>query len=433
MTAIQQNPSVKPGTPDPIFGTDGTVTLWDLVKGYPGFSVLHLFKGMSNDSEGKTIFSAQLHHNDHFVYALGRLNDDGQLDTTFANNGLSYGNFIANVGCAGGKLTVQKNESGKIYMLGWTEHSTTNGWADLVVACFDKNGKPDLTFADSGRRIIETPSDLELHLDSCSLHIQPDNKLLIATHYSKRTDPSHTTGVLLRLLPDGSLDNEFNGNGRWEFKLPDLPNASTAISVCVSQGQKIVIAGHAQFQTSKNTAVFARLNANGQIDASFGDLATPGFHVVQVAERTTQFNALVERSDGSLIGAGAASTAGKQVTAGLLVAVTSNGIPHRLFNNGKPLLTQFDETRDNGWATAFVQTDNRFVVASKQNWVFVARFQSDGKLDVTFNDEGYTALDSQIRNEPVLLTSRQDGRIIVSANVLGVAPEGIGLARCYFI
>ncbi|WP_447788425.1 hypothetical protein [Pseudomonas farris] len=430
MTAIQQNPRVKPGTPDPIFGTDGTVMLRDLVKDDPEFSVLHLFKGMSNDSEGKAIFSAQMYRNDHFVYVLGRLNNDGQLDTTFANNGLSYGNFIANVSCAGGKLTVQKDESGKIYMLGWTEHSTTNGWADLVVACFDKNGKPDLTFADSGRRIIETPSDLELHLDSCSLHIQPDNKLLIATHYSKRTDPTHTTGVLLRLLPDGALDNEFNGNGRWEFKLPDLPYASTAISVCVSQGQKIVMAGHVQFQASKNTAVFARLNANGQIDASFGDQAMPGFHVVQVADRTTQFNALIERSDGSLIGAGAA---GKQLTAGLLVAVTSNGIPHRLFNNGKPLLTQFDETRDNGWATALVQTDNRFVVASKQNWVFIARFQPDGKLDVAFNDKGFTELEAGIRREPVLLTSRQDGRIIVSANVLGVNPEGVGLARCYFI
>lgn len=431
MTAIQQTPSVMPGTPDPIFGTDGTATLWDLVKDYPGFSVLHLFKGMSNDSEGKTIFSAQMYRNDHFVYVLGRLNDNGRLDTTFADNGLSYGNFIDQVNCAGGKLTVHKNESGKIYMLGWTEH-TTNGWADLVVACFDKNGKPDLTFADRGRRIIETPSDLELHLDSCSLHIQPDNKLLISIHYSKRSDQTHTTGVLLRLLADGSLDNEFNGNGRWEFKLPGLPNASTAISACVSQGQKIVLAGHVQFQTSKNTAVFARLNANGQIDTSFGDQAMPGFHVVQVVDRTTQFNALIERSDGSLIGAGAASTAGKQVTAGLLVAVTSNGIPHQLFNNGKPLLTQFDETRDNGWATTLAQTDNRFVVASKRNWVFVARFQPDGNLDVAFNDKGFTELDTNVRSEPVLLTSRQDGRIIFSTNVLGTSPEGVGLARCYF-
>ncbi|MGV8888212.1 MAG: hypothetical protein ACOH2P_09245 [Pseudomonas sp.] len=429
MTTVHRNPSVQPGTPDPAFGDQGTLTLHDLIKD-PEFALPRLLKGLSSVSQGKTIFSAQMYRNDLYVYVLGRLDGNGRLDTTFADRGFIAGNFVASQSSAGGKLAVQESESGKIYMLGWTER--TDGWADLVVACFDKKGKPDLTFGESGRLIIETPPDLELQTDMSSVHVQPDNKLLISPSYLSLSVSRPATGVLLRLLPDGSPDSEFSNNGRWEFKLPGLPNASTAITACVSQGEKIVIAGYAQFKEQKNTAVLARLDANGQIDASFGDKARPGFHVVEVADRTTQFNTLIERSDGSLLGAGAASTAGKKETAGLLVAVTPNGTPHQLFNNRKPLITQFDEQRDNGWASALAQTDNRFVVASTGSWVYVARFQPDGQPDTGFNGKGFTNLDSESRSEPVVLTSGMEGRIIVSANTIGLGPEGVGLARCFY-
>ncbi|WP_288096178.1 hypothetical protein [Pseudomonas sp.] len=424
------NPSNQPGTPDPDFGDQGTLTLHTLIND-PEFVAVHLFKGIAGDSQGGTIFSAQMFRDDRYVYALGRMDERGELDMTFADRGLTFGNFVAKHSSAGGKLAV--SQGGKIYMLGWSERA--DGWADLVVACFDHNGKPDPAFGQNGRVIIPTPPDLELHTDLSSIHVQPDNKLLISPSYTSLSVSKPAIGVLLRLMPDGSSDTGFSNNGRWEFTLPDHPKSATAIGACLSQGENIIIAGHVQFGAQKDDAVVARLSHDGQIDSSFGDRSLPGFHVVEAPGYATRFNALIERSDGSLVGAGGANMSGEQQTAGLLVALTPNGTPHQLFNNRKPLITRIDDTVDIVWVTALAMTENKFVVASggrQSTSIYLASFLPDGQPDRNFNGKGYTDLDSESRDDPVVVTSGLGGRVVISANVLGLSPEGVGLARRFY-
>lgn len=428
MTTTFLDPSVQPGTPDPEFGEDGTVTLYDLIED-PEFTATRLFTGMASDSQGRSIFSAHMYRKNLFVYVLGRMDEHGRLDATFANRGLIVGNFVATRSSAGGKLAIQQSENGKIYLLGWSERE--DDWADLAVACFDHKGNPDLTFGQGGRVIITTPPGLELKTELSSLYLQPDNKLLISPGYLSLTSKP-VAGVLLRLLPDGSPDSEFSDNGRWEFKLPDLPNAATAIGTCLFQGQKIVIAGHAQFRNQENDAVLLRLNQDGQIDSGFGGPARPGFHIVQVPDHTTQFNALIERSDGSLIGAGTASMTGEQKSSGLLAALTPNGTPHQLFNNGDPLISRFDEEHSIGWASALTQTDNKFVVASRGHSVYLASFLPDGQPNTDFNEKGFIDLGTASITDPVVVTSSGRDGIIVSANAYSIGPEGVGLARRFF-
>lgn len=430
MTLSNAKSSGLPGKPDTDFGNDnGMAYLQDLLGRDPAFEVLALFRGIYSDLQGKTVFSAEVFHEDRYKYVLGRINADGTGDPTFADNGLRLGSFAHPASCGGGKLTVQENGAGHIYLQGWTENLT--GWSDLAIACFDQHGQPQTSFGDNGNLIIETPSDQELMTDSCAVHVRSDGKLLISFNYMQRNGSLITTGVVLRLLPNGQPDTSFNGSGRWQFTLAD-PLASTAINGCLSQGKSIVLAGYVRSTPGDNRAFFARLEDNGQIDTTFGDPRSPGFHYIDLTDKSTLFNAVIERPDGTLIAAGAAASKSDTSVAGLMVAMTPQGSPHLMFNQGKPLLTQFDEGRDNDWSSALAQTDNKIVLTTSKWWALVARFNPDASLDTAFNGTGYTEADFTVPNPPVQLISRQDGRVIVSANITGIKPDGLGIMKCFF-
>ena len=432
--STSNNASVThPGTLDPDFGIDGVEVLQEILKDHGDFTVRYRFKGLATAVDGKLLFSASLYRDgdDHYVYGLGRLNADGSLDKSFGTNGLATGDFLPSVPAGGSRLAVKS--AGNILMLGWTWRNASNGWADLVVARFNSEGKLDISFAEQGRCILPTRDHEELTEDSATVHVQGDGRILVSANYSTRGNLEQTVGVLYRLLPDGALDASFNGNGKLEFKLPD-PDAATAINACISQGSdhKIVFVGHARFIPDLKTALFARLNSDGTPDTGFGSPKTPGLHRMDSIKDHATFNALIKRVDNSLVGAGQVGLNGAESTRGLMRAITPEGAVHQLFNNGNPLLSQFDSNHDNGWQCIMQTRAGHLVTASTGNWIYIAQFNADGTLNSAFNNKGYNDMQSGPRSSPVLLTERGDQRVIAGANVLGFDPDGVGQLRCFF-
>ncbi|NWA65808.1 hypothetical protein [Pseudomonas reactans] len=431
-------PTTQPGTPDPAFGTLGEAVLAKIVEEHPELIVQHHIKGLTTDQDGNVLFSASFYRDapDYagYIYGLGRLDAKGNLDKKFGNNGLVFDRFVPGLPAGGSRLTVQRD--GKILILGWTLPTPSDPWAALAIARFTSRGDLDTGFAENGVRVLTTHSDDELIEDSPTVHEQPDGYILITANYLKRGNTELTTGTLFRLRPDGVLDNSFNRDGRLDFKLTD-PTAATAINACISQGSdhKIVIAGHARLAPGLNTALFARFNHDGTLDASFGNFQTPGFHYVvdENVDDHASLNDLTQRADGSLVGAGqVGQDAADTRTRGLLRAITPNGAAHQLFNNGKPLISQFESSRDNGWKCIMSTRTGQLVTASTGRGIYVAQFNADGSLNLAFNNLGYTYIDSAVVTKPVSLTERGDQRVIVAANITGVDPDGLGVLRGYF-
>lgn len=429
---VASDSSRQSGTLDPSFGTNGEITLHEILKAHPELVVLQLFKGLTTDKAGNILFCANFFkQGPGNIFGLGRLGADGKLDKAFGDNGLVTGNFLPFVPAGGSRLTVQ--DDGKILMLGWTWRDQGNGWADAVVARFESNGAFDTTFANQGMCTLLTHEDEGLTEDSTTVHVQDDGHILITANYSKRRNSYATVGTVFRLKPNGELDADFNGNGRLDFKLENTAAAS-AVNACISQGHdhKIVIAGHAQFTPEFNTAMFARLNHDGTLDKTFGDPQTPGVYRTHgIADHTT-FNDLTERADHSLVGAGQVGRNHVDATKGLLQAITPNGAPHQLFNQGKPLVSQFNSAYDNGWYTIMRTAAGDLVTASSGSIIYIAKFNAGGALDQTFNNQGYNDLGSPSQSTPVLLTTLAEQRILIGANILGVEPEGMGTLRCFF-
>ncbi|WP_421534708.1 hypothetical protein [Pseudomonas marginalis] len=423
----------QPGTLDPDFGIGGVQALEKILEDHGDLNVRFRFGGLATAKDGKLLFSASVYrnHDDQYLYGLGRLSTDGSLDKSFGTNGLVTGDFLPSLPAGGSRLTVQS--AGNILMLGWTWRSASNGWANLVIARFNSEGEPDTNFAEQGRRILPTKDYEELIGESATVHVQSDGRILVSANYVAHDNPDQTVGVLFRLQPDGALDESFNKTGRLEFKLAGS-NVATAVNACISQGSdhKIVFVGHARFIPTLKTALFARLNPDGSPDAGFGSPKTPGFHPMDSIKDHTTFNALTERADNSLVGAGQIGQGGAESTKGLMQAITPNGAVHQLFNNGKPLVSQFDSNHDNGWQCIMQTSTGNLVTASTGNWIYIAQFKTHGVLDLAFNNQGYNDMQSEPRSPPVLLTERGDQRIIAGANVSGIDDKGVGQLRCLF-
>ncbi|SDX59147.1 delta-60 repeat domain-containing protein [Pseudomonas salomonii] len=426
------NAPSQSGTHDPSFGVKGEITLHEILAGHPELVVLQLFKGLTTDKEGNILFCANFfQHGLNNIFGLGRLDANGKLDKAFGKDGLVTGNFAPSVPAGGSRLTVQPD--GKILMLGWTWRDKGNGWADIVVARFESNGAFDTTFANQGMCTLLTHQDEGLTEDSTTVHVQNDGHILITANYSKRHNSYSTVGTVFRLKPNGELDADLNGNGRLDFKLENTA-AATTVNACISQGDdhKIVIAGHARFTPTLHSAMFARLNHDGTLDKTFGDPQNPGVFRVQGITDHTTFNDLTERADRSLVGAGQVGMNYVEATSGLLCAITPNGAPHQLFNQGNPLVSQFNSAYDNGWYTIMNTGAGDLVTASSGNMIYVAKFNAGGAPDPAFNNQGYNDLDSPVRNNPVLLAELGEQRILIGANIVGVNPEGMGSLQCFF-
>ncbi|HEY8560237.1 MAG TPA: FG-GAP-like repeat-containing protein [Pyrinomonadaceae bacterium] len=168
---------------------------------------------------------------------FARLNADGALDSFAPNWTDEQGNPALAYGFA-----VQPG--GKFYV--WGNFTTVNGHATRHIARFNTDGSVDPSFT----------STLTLFSNQFSLlAAQPDGKLLLGS-----------IGSLLRLNQNGSIDEGFT---RVSFRAGQA--TSTPIQAAVLPNGKILVGGSFT-STSDFTprSGFARLNADGTLDTTYG-------------------------------------------------------------------------------------------------------------------------------------------------------------------
>jgi uncharacterized delta-60 repeat protein len=161
---------------------------------------------------------------------LVRLNDDGSVDAAFNVGGPPFS----------GVWTLVLQPDGKIVIGG--DFTSVNGVPVIGVARLMNDGVLDTNFNAS-------IADIGVH----SMALQPDGKILVAT----------LEGVH-RLNPDGSFDQAFETASR--------PPASLA-KVLVQGGGKILVAAMDQFSINGKSSIIMRLLPDGSLDASFAPFA----------------------------------------------------------------------------------------------------------------------------------------------------------------
>ena len=129
----------------------------------------------------------------------------------------------------------------------------------------------DTTFGNSGKVVTDISGDD----NPAAIAIQPsDGKILVAGETSPNGG-STTDFALVRYNANGSLDASFGDNGKATTSFGD--GADRATGVAVDGNGRIVVSGVSQFDGNGNNTeedhfALARYNPDGSLDATFGPL-----------------------------------------------------------------------------------------------------------------------------------------------------------------
>ncbi len=189
-----------------------------------------------------------------------RLNPDGSLDATFANNGRYEAPTLLFISLFS-RAAVQPD--GKIVLIGATLDLATQNLIGLLLR-LNSDGQPDVTFGTAGvLRLSALSSQLNFPVDIAPTS---DGKWVIfGTDF-----PTFEKSSVARLNANGGIDNAFGSNG--VFELPSSGFVSLIPARClVAPDGRILAIVTAIIDTTRATSLLARITKEGQLDTSFGD------------------------------------------------------------------------------------------------------------------------------------------------------------------
>ena len=216
-------------------------------------------------------------------FTMWRFNSDGTLDATFGNAGR-----VVNAGLAlpspfqsfsNDEITaVAVQANGKIDVTGYSDDSVWNtqgGHVRMIVAQYNANGLPDTSFGVNG--YIEIGDVRDTDARGNAITIQMDGRIVVAGAYDQFpgiTAPDGTpydTGIVVRVLNNGTLDSTFGTAGRIELTDPNVLQAWRPQNLAIQSDGKIIVGGQLGNRSTQDGFILARLSVNGHMDTTYGN------------------------------------------------------------------------------------------------------------------------------------------------------------------
>src|SRR5258706_9803906 len=273
---------------------------------------------------------------------------------------------------------------GKIVFAGTTK---TPG----IICRYNADGTPDNTFDGDGRVFCYGYSF------NC-IALQPDGKIIAAG----------SGFTLVRLNANGTFDNSFDGDGKASATIGSYYGIANAIAL-QSDG-KIVVAG-ASYNGSGNDFALARFNTDGSLDNNFdgdGKLVSP------FSTFNNEIRGLAVQSDGKIMVAGS-NYNGTNATLFALARYNTDGTPDNNFDGDGKLTTSFGSSNDYATSIVLQNDGKIVVAGFNDHDLALARYNSNGSPDNNFDADGkVTAVCGSSNNSSPSVALRSDGKIVVA-------------------
>ncbi|MCP4375674.1 MAG: hypothetical protein GY794_05805, partial [bacterium] len=356
-------------------------------------------------SDGKILVAGYFLNPDFTAgFGLTRYNADGSLDTSFGG-----GDGIATTAVEGYGYSVVVQDDGKILVAG------TSNTGDFTLARYNTDGTLDTSFDAGGDNDGIVITSLGPNNDwAYSVTLQSDGKILVAgsTYNGAGVDPDF---ALVRYTTDGTLDTSFDGDGIVITQLGS--DNDVAKSVTVQADGKILVAGSSR-TGGENRFALVRYNTDGTLDTSFdagGD--NDGIIIMPILGYQDYAQSVTVQSDGKILVAGYSRI--NNVGGGddlALVRFNPDGTVDTSFDgdgdNDGIITTDLGSTEDRAYEVT-LQDDGKILLAGYGNNDFaLVRYNTDGSLDTTFDDDGIATTDLGTKAYGVALQS--DGSILVA-------------------
>ena len=349
-------------------------------------------------------------------FSVVRYNTDGSLDNSFDNDGI----LVANMGISSSASSIAIQADGKIIAGGSSTNGTKSFFAGIRI---NRDGSLDDSFDGDGRLITDAGFSSFVH----SAILQNDGRIIMAGESQEAQ--SRTITVIARYNTDGSLDNNFDGDGILSKSLDY--SIEFANAVAVQTDGRIVVAGSCDMGETSGDFAIARYNTDGSLDNSFdvdGKLATDIDSFYDVAY------AVAVQADGKIIVAGNGNTGNEIIVA--LARYNSDGSIDASFDGDGKLSTDFIISPAGAIVSSVTpQTDGKILVGgSNSDHFIIARYNTDGSADTGFDGDGKLTTIFSNNQAPTwdypavsnAIAVQADGKIIVVGNA-GV--DGFAVAR----
>jgi len=281
------------GSSDITFGTDGSVT--------NDLGGLEISKSIALQSDGKFFVggSSSSINGFSFIYVL-KYNSNGTLDTTFNSTGIKTFNNTNQTILF--NLELQTDEK---IVFAYPSNSSSGPKINLVR--LNSNSTMDTTFGTNG--IVTFNGAIASGRHSNKFRIQSDGKFFILYTTAEIVDNFLNYDIsMMRVNANGTIDTTFNGSGTQEFSFFENDNIGSDFSII---GNQILISGNTAETLTLNKIALAKFNLDGSLDDNF-DGDGKAFYSFPVEAYDESYSSTIQ-VDGKVIVAGTSYINGNRV------------------------------------------------------------------------------------------------------------------------
>jgi len=220
----------------------------------------------------------------------------------------------------------------------------------------------------------------------------------------------------------GSLDLSFDTDGKVTTPFPTGgDDVANAIARQWLDG-KIIAVGFTDNGANEDFAV-VRYNLDGSVDTSFGNA---GMVATDIGGFNDYANGVAIQTDGKIVAVGYGRASNNNDI--VVVRYNLDGSLDTTFNSDGIATTPIGNSSDYGFAVA-IQTDNKIVVAGSSAGFALVRYNTDGSLDSTFNLTGKVKTAIGNSSEALSIALQTDGKIVVAGYSSQSGAVDVALAR----
>jgi uncharacterized delta-60 repeat protein len=253
------------GALDPSFGIHG-----QKIFGFGFASVQSWANAMAIQTDGKIVLVGQeipLSPFESSHFAVGRLNSNGSMDTSF--NGGGTKTYDLGQDAAANAVTIDYSGNrlknyhyGSIIVAGYLENGFPSKFAAVRITT---SGQLDTSFDGNGE-IKFGPTNFSFQ-SAQAVGVQSNGDIVIAGLLGQLVDnnPQVTNFGVARFTPSGQHDLSFGNTGTTGFTEVSFPGGAGADSLLIRPNDSMIVGG----QAGTNSALVG-LTRNGRLDTSFG-------------------------------------------------------------------------------------------------------------------------------------------------------------------
>lgn len=345
-------------------------------------------------SDGKIVTGGFTWNGLDYDFALARYNKDGKLDNTFGNSGKQITDF----GTTDDRVSaIAIQADGKIVIAG-----VSGGKFGL--ARYNINGSLDLTFDNDGIQTTAFASPVYVS----SLLLQNDGKIVVG----------------------GSVIARYNINGSPDLSFDTVGYINTSFSlgaIGLQPDGKIVAVGD-------YTA--ARYTTDGKADSTFGTNGISNLYYYFYSTGSFNGRSIEVQKDGKILLAGSNENYQKSGTTShtVLMRLNTDGTYDNTFNSGFPVVSSVNYL---DYATSLiVQGDDKIILGgyyinSNNENFSITRYNPNGSVDNTFSGNGSQT--SPISGTNDLITALAIAEDKLYAVGYGQFPANLGIVARYLL